>query len=350
MCSRGFPWNVLGYALTYPLPLMQSAAVRRHLRADAVRRPHLRPAAGAVERGAAPASAGDGCGRSALAVAAACRSLVHGRRSARRAWRSARGRSCRASRSASCSRACRSGRSGAPRTRSASSSITSTCRPPAPPARRDNLAGITHVVWPEAAMPFLPLDHPDARAAIGRLLPAGTFLITGALRAEPRRPARRGRGASSTACWCSARAARCARSTTRSTWCRSANTCRCSALLEAIGLQQLTRLRGGFDVGATPRPLLHVPRLPPPAPLICYEAIFPARHRAGRRAARAAAQRHQRRLVRQYHRPAPAPASGARAGGGGGHAARACRQQRHFRGHRRLRPRPGAARPRTCAA
>ena len=25
----------------------------------------------------------------------------------------------------------------------------------------------------------------------------------------------------------------------------------------------------------TPRPLLHVPRLPPAAPLICYEAIFP---------------------------------------------------------------------------
>ena len=46
-------------------------------------------------------------------------------------------------------------------------------------------------------------------------------------------------------------------------------------LLEAIGLQQLTRLRGGFDIGVTPRPLLHVPGLPAAAPLICYEAIFP---------------------------------------------------------------------------
>jgi apolipoprotein N-acyltransferase len=33
--------------------------------------------------------------------------------------------------------------------------------------------------------------------------------------------------------------------------------------LEAIGLQQLVRMRGGFDSGATPRPLLRVPRLPP---------------------------------------------------------------------------------------
>ena len=48
----------------------------------------------------------------------------------------------------------------------------------------DNLAGITHVVWPEAAMPFLPLDTPEALAAIGELLPEGTVLIAGALRAE----------------------------------------------------------------------------------------------------------------------------------------------------------------------
>ena len=47
------------------------------------------------------------------------------------------------------------------------------------------------------------------------------------------------------------------------------------AALEAIGLQQLTRLRGGFDAGVVPRPLLSVPGLPPAGPLICYEAIFP---------------------------------------------------------------------------
>ena len=52
------------------------------------------------------------------------------------------------------------------------------------PGSIDNLAGITHVVWPEAAMPFLPLDTPEALAAIGELLPDGTVLIAGALRAE----------------------------------------------------------------------------------------------------------------------------------------------------------------------
>ena len=51
--------------------------------------------------------------------------------------------------------------------------------------KRDDLAGITHVMWPEAAMPFMPLEHPEALAAIGRLLPAGVPLIAGALRMEP---------------------------------------------------------------------------------------------------------------------------------------------------------------------
>ena len=46
-------------------------------------------------------------------------------------------------------------------------------------------------------------------------------------------------------------------------------------LLEAIGLEQLTRIRGGFDIGVTPRPLLNVSGLPPLLGLVCYEAIFP---------------------------------------------------------------------------
>jgi apolipoprotein N-acyltransferase len=45
-------------------------------------------------------------------------------------------------------------------------------------------------------------------------------------------------------------------------------------LLESIGLEQLTRVRGGFS--AAPRmQVLSIPGLPPAAPLVCYEAIFP---------------------------------------------------------------------------
>ena len=48
------------------------------------------------------------------------------------------------------------------------------------------------------------------------------------------------------------------------------------ALLVSIGLEQLTRWRGGFSIGTTPRPLLEIPGLPPALGLICYEAVFPA--------------------------------------------------------------------------
>ncbi len=49
--------------------------------------------------------------------------------------------------------------------------------------------------------------------------------------------------------------------------------------LEKIGLQQLTKLRGGYSAGP-PQAVLSTARLPLLAPLICYEAVFPhlARH------------------------------------------------------------------------
>src|SRR6202000_882948 len=45
-------------------------------------------------------------------------------------------------------------------------------------------------------------------------------------------------------------------------------------LLEKLGLEQLTRVQGGFIPG-TIRRTLDVPNAPRALPLICYEAIFP---------------------------------------------------------------------------
>jgi apolipoprotein N-acyltransferase len=41
----------------------------------------------------------------------------------------------------------------------------------------------THLIWPESAFPFLLTREPDALAQIAELLPQGTVLITGAVRA-----------------------------------------------------------------------------------------------------------------------------------------------------------------------
>ena len=45
--------------------------------------------------------------------------------------------------------------------------------------------GITHVVWPEAAVPYLIERSPEVAAYLARGVPPGGLLLTGAVRAEP---------------------------------------------------------------------------------------------------------------------------------------------------------------------
>jgi apolipoprotein N-acyltransferase len=141
----------------------------------------------------------------------------------------------------------------------------------------DDLAGITHVIWPEAAMPFLPLEHPEALAAIGAMLPDNAYLLTGALRREvnsdPGKADQPFRAFNSLMVFDGTGALSAVYDKTHLVpfgeylpWQKA---------LESIGLEQLTRMRGGFSVGVMPRPLLNVPGLPAAAGLICYEAIFP---------------------------------------------------------------------------
>lgn len=45
------------------------------------------------------------------------------------------------------------------------------------------LIGVTHLVWPESVFPFFLTDYPDALARIARMLPEDALLLTGAPRA-----------------------------------------------------------------------------------------------------------------------------------------------------------------------
>ena len=146
--------------------------------------------------------------------------------------------------------------------------------------KRDDLAGITHLIWPEAAMPFLPLETPEALSAIGELLPAGTYLLTGALRVEAQpsdaaQPAG-GRRRIYNSLIVLAHGGGLAALYDKIHLVPFGEYLPLQGTLEAIGLEQLTRIRGGFAVGGNPRPLLDVMGLPRLAGLICYEAIFPA--------------------------------------------------------------------------
>jgi apolipoprotein N-acyltransferase len=143
--------------------------------------------------------------------------------------------------------------------------------------RRDDLAGITHLIWPEAAMPFLPLEHPEALSAIGELLPDGTKLISGALRLKkPASTKANGSLEGFNSLMVFDAQGGLAGVYDKIHLVPFGEYLPFQATLEWIGLEQLTRWRGGFRTGANPRPLLAIGGLPPVAGLICYEAIFPA--------------------------------------------------------------------------
>ena len=139
----------------------------------------------------------------------------------------------------------------------------------------DDAKSVNLVVWPEAAMPFLVLDTPAALEAISRIVPAGGHLVAGLIRVEPAPlgSGRRRRVLNSLAAFGAGGQPVAIYDKTHLV--PFGEYLPLQETLEAIGLEQLTRIRGGFDVGPSPRPLLRVAGLPAFAPLICYEVIFP---------------------------------------------------------------------------
>jgi apolipoprotein N-acyltransferase len=131
----------------------------------------------------------------------------------------------------------------------------------------------THLIWPESAFPFLLTREPDALAQIAALLPEGTVLITGAVRAPELPPGQKIERAYN------------------SIYVIDHDGSILSVydkihlvpfgeylpfqdFLEKLGLMQLTKLPGGFIAGERRRPM-QVPRAPRMLPFLCYEIIFP---------------------------------------------------------------------------
>jgi apolipoprotein N-acyltransferase len=130
----------------------------------------------------------------------------------------------------------------------------------------------THLIWPESAFPFFLAREPDALAQITQLLHGGTVLITGAARiAEPF-------GAADPAVYNSIYVIDPAGSLVafydKVHLVPFGEYLPFQHFLESLGLQQLTKQRGGFVAGDRRR-LISVPGAPLALPLICYEIIFP---------------------------------------------------------------------------
>lgn len=129
------------------------------------------------------------------------------------------------------------------------------------------------LIWPESAFPFFLSREPDAMAQIANLLPKGTVLITGAVR-PPDAPL----GARITQAYNSIYVID-HDGSILSTYDKLhlvpfGEYLPFQSFMEKIGLQQLTKVHGGFIPG-TRRRVMDIPGAPPVLPLICYEAVFP---------------------------------------------------------------------------
>ena len=135
------------------------------------------------------------------------------------------------------------------------------------------LRDVTHLIWPESAFPFFLTRDAGAMAQIAAALPAGTVLITGAVRAPEGVP-----DAAVTSAYNSVYVIDHSGSILsiydKVHLVPFGEYLPFQHLLERLGLRQLTNMRGAFIAGDRHR-VIAVPGAPKALPLVCYEIIFP---------------------------------------------------------------------------
>ncbi len=133
------------------------------------------------------------------------------------------------------------------------------------------MAGTTQLIWPESPFPFFLTREADALAQISNLLPQNSVLITGAMRlADPDNPAQSGVYNS---IYVIDHSGSIAAVYDKVHLVPFGEYLPLEHFLERLGLEELTRQRGGFLAGDRHR-LIAVPGAPLALPLICYEVVF----------------------------------------------------------------------------
>jgi apolipoprotein N-acyltransferase len=132
---------------------------------------------------------------------------------------------------------------------------------------------VTHLIWPESAFPFLLAREPDALAQIAALLPPSSVLITGAVRAPEAAPGSKIERAYNSVYVIDHDG------TILSAYDKMhlvpfGEYLPLQSFLEKLGLMQLTKMPGGFIAGERRRTMA-VPGAPPMLPFLCYEIVFP---------------------------------------------------------------------------
>ena len=131
----------------------------------------------------------------------------------------------------------------------------------------------THLIWPESAFPFLLTHEPEAMAQIAALLPQGTVLITGAIRA-PEAPPRQKIERAYNSIYVIDHDGTILSVYDKIHLVPFGEFLPFQGFLESLGIMQLTKLPGGFIPGERRR-AMDVPRAPRMLPFVCYEIVFP---------------------------------------------------------------------------
>ncbi len=132
---------------------------------------------------------------------------------------------------------------------------------------------VSILIWPESAFPFFLTREADAMAQIADLLPKGTTLITGSVRAPDLPPGTKitraynsiyaiGHDGSVLSIYDKLHLVPFGEYLPFQDW------------MEKLGFVQLTKIQGGFIPGVNRR-TMEIPDAPRALPLICYEAVFP---------------------------------------------------------------------------
>jgi apolipoprotein N-acyltransferase len=133
------------------------------------------------------------------------------------------------------------------------------------------MTDVTHLVWPESPFPFFLTRDADALAEITQLLPKDAVLITGAIRlAEPVDPAD---PQAYNSIYVIDQTGSIVATYDKVHLVPFGEYLPFGHTLERLGLQNLTKQRGGFLAGDRRRAIA-VPGAPLALPLICYEIIF----------------------------------------------------------------------------
>jgi len=135
------------------------------------------------------------------------------------------------------------------------------------------LLSTTHLIWPESAFPFFLTEQPSVLSAIDKLLPTGTTLLTGAVRAAPKQVGQEKREVYNSL-YTISHTGEIQDAYDKVHLVPFGEYLPFQEVLESFGLLALVETPGGFSAGSRRR-TLETTNAPAFLPMICYEIVFP---------------------------------------------------------------------------